>query len=600
MNEPAWKESLPKPPEGAVLREAWFTTFDPPDSGLLVEHLLPSLLGVGSSLVQDMGQRSLFFGELDRALKYLRARLTIISSPQRTAQELPRYPWIWRYASHFTVGEKKRAVQHSKLWAFHWEKKDGDGEWLELHVSSTNLTESAFKAQLQAGWNCCVRLDGRPTKARQQGWGELVLFLEALGASAGEKAKERTGRLVALLARASCPQDVSFVASVPGDDRRAAQAIKKLKPSAIHVLTPTIGDWTPALLKDWCKDAGVSSSQVHLKWIDVGHPWSRKEGWALTERTREALKDADVRIDELPPDFQLHDKHANGDPRWSHAKLYLLRLPNKRKRRLLVTSANWSTSAWGAGRAKARNFELGVLFETDWKELEKSTTLLESPFCLDREQEPDPNSRLRWAEASWDGRRIDLHARSSDRSSPINAVVKFTDNTERSIRLRSGNDSMKWENPEITPFAACFKQGGETLEINILDLRSPNEFARTPLPEVDPDKEQALREALLLQTYGGPAVDAESIFRQGGEIQPTSGTAPAADYTVAAWLEAREAFRVIDRWRAALKNAEEKTGLIEQIRMDGEGLFAIYKRRSEAAAQLAAEELGWHLEGGKP
>ena len=123
------------------------TSFDQPDAGLLVEHLLPSLLGASYSLSQDLQERTLFFGELGTALEVLHGRLTIISSPPRSAREDSQYPWLWRYVSRFIVGAKSRAVQHAKLWAFHW--KVNDEEHLELHVSSTNLTTSAFKAQLQ-------------------------------------------------------------------------------------------------------------------------------------------------------------------------------------------------------------------------------------------------------------------------------------------------------------------------------------------------------------------------------------------------------------------------------------------------------------------
>src|ERR1700761_5720899 len=114
------------------------TTFDQPDAGLLVEHVLPSLLGASHSLSQEVQERTMFFGELGTTLEALHGRLTIISSPPRPPREDSRYPWLWRYISHFTVGAKSRAVQHAKLWAFHW--KVGDAEHLELRVSSTNLT----------------------------------------------------------------------------------------------------------------------------------------------------------------------------------------------------------------------------------------------------------------------------------------------------------------------------------------------------------------------------------------------------------------------------------------------------------------------------
>ena len=63
------------------------TSFDEPEAGLLVEHLLPSLLGGSYSLSQELQERTLFFGELGTALDVLHGRLTVISSPPRAARE---------------------------------------------------------------------------------------------------------------------------------------------------------------------------------------------------------------------------------------------------------------------------------------------------------------------------------------------------------------------------------------------------------------------------------------------------------------------------------------------------------------------------------
>ena len=104
MTGPDWSEVLPAPPLGGTLSEAWFTTFDQPEAGLLVEHLLPSLLGVGHSLSHELEERTLFFGELSTALERLHGRITVISSPAQAVGHALQYPWLWRYVSHFTVG----------------------------------------------------------------------------------------------------------------------------------------------------------------------------------------------------------------------------------------------------------------------------------------------------------------------------------------------------------------------------------------------------------------------------------------------------------------------------------------------------------------
>lgn len=573
------------------------TSFEQPDAGLLVEHLLPSLLGASHSLSNELGERNLFFGELGTALEMMHGRLTVISSPPRGAREDSQYPWLWRYVSHFTVGSESRAVQHAKLWAFHW--KIGDEEVLELHVSSTNLTSSAFKNQLQAGWTATVPLVAKYTKKRLQGWGELLPFLDALGKSAGEHAKARIERLSELLGKAECPDGVTFVASTPGRDSRPARLLGKLKPSAIHILSPTIGEWNKRSLGDWCKEAGVAASNVHLKWIDTSHPWHSSDGWSLTAGACEVLRCTGVRQDQIKPGDRLADEHTRGDDRWSHAKLYLVRVPQKKARYLLITSANWSASAWGAGSKKPRNFELGVLLQTDWKRLEEVNSQLDAPFCADRVQNTELPSTLEWAEASWDGKRIALRARSTDSVAPVSVVVTFTGSTEESILLVKGEASTPWNDAERTPLAARFTQGAAVLEVDVLDLRSPAEFAKTPLPEVDPAVEKALREAFLLQRYGGPVVDPESIPGLGGDRSPAGVSAPAPDYAVPAWIESRAAFSVVDKWRAALDEAAAEAPRRKQILLDGKCLRDLFAGRTGAGAKLVAEELTWRLKGAR-
>lgn len=571
------------------------TSFEQPDAGLLVEHLLPSLLGANHSLSQEFQERNLFFGELGTALETLHGRVTVISSPPRGAREDSQYPWLWRYVSHFNVGAEARAVQHAKLWAFHW--KVDDEEVLELHVSSTNLTSSAFKSQLQAGWQVTLPLAERASQSTRRTWGTLVPFLGALGASAGTVAAMRLQRLVTLLGRVGCPADVTFVASVPGQ-KNAARQLAAFEPAEIHVLTPTIGEWNEQTLAAWSADVGVVPKKVHIKWISEAHPWGATSGWALSKAASENLENSGVQLDCLPKEARFTDQHRDGDPRWSHAKLYLLR--SRRKRRLLVTSANWSAAAWGAGRTAPRNFELGVVLDSDWTDLEALGEPFDPPdtvpFCVDRAEDEERVSALGWAEASWGGKCIALRARSTDSVAPISAVVSFTGGTEESIPLVKSEAWMPWNDAERTPLAARFTQGAEMLEIDVLDLRPPSEFTKTPLPEVDPALEKALREAFLLQRYGGPVADPESIPGLGGERRPAGVTAPAADYAVQAWIEARAAFSVVDKWRAALVEAAAEAPRHEQVRMDGEQLRALFARREGPGADLVAEELGWRLD----
>lgn len=571
------------------------TSFEQPDAGLLVEHLLPSLLGTSYSLSQEFKDRNLFFGELGSALMALHDRITVISSPPRNVREDSSYPWLWRYVSHFTVGAEGHAVQHAKLWAFHWKVDNQD--ILELYVSSTNLTLSAFRSQLQAGWRATISLEGSPSSSMRKSWGELVPFLQALGVSAGSVAALRLRRLVTLLGRAACPPDVAFVASVPGR-KGAARQLASLKPSEIHVLCPTIGDWNAGTLTAWCTDVGIVPKRVYPKWISEAHPWAMASGWALSKSSYDVLSSSGVQLDCLPNEARFTDQHRDGDERWSHAKLYLLR--RGRKRTLLVTSANWSASAWGAGRVAPRNFELGVAFESTWTDLEalgeRFDSTDDSPFFVDDTETDERVSVLGWAEATWDGRRIELRARSTDNDTPISVSLRFVDNDDESVPLVKGRASMLWNDARRTPLGARFMQGVEVLEVDVLDLRPYPEFARTPLPEVDPAIEQALREAFLLQRYGGPAVDPESIPGLGGERNSAGVSIPTADYSVQAWIEAREAFRVVDKWRAALAEAATDGQRRKQVHIDGEELRALFLRRGGPVAALVVQELSWRLE----
>lgn len=572
------------------------TSYEQPESALLVEHLLPSLLGADHSLSDESQARTLFFGELATTLETLRDRLTVISSRPRGPREDSQYPWLWRYVSHFNVGAEARAVQHAKLWAFHW--RVGDDEHLELHVSSTNLTASAFKAQLQAGWHVRRRLGARATRNTGT-WGALLPFLNALGASAGAIAVTRVQRLVALLGRAECPAGVTFVASVPGQ-KSAARQLAPFEPSEIHVLTPTIGEWNDRALSAWSTDVGVLLKRVHLKWISDAHPWGAVAGWALSTAAAQSLENSGVRLECLPTNVQFTEEHRDADPRWSHAKLYLLR--SRRKRLLLVTSANWSASAWGAGQASPRNFELGVVFESEWTGLadlgEPFDPPKSVPYCVERHEEEGCLSTLEWAEASWDGTSITLRARSTDGVATISALVTFNHAAECSVLLADGEAAMPWSDAERTPLTARFTQGAETLEVDVLDLRSSDLFGKTPLPEVDAAVQQAMREAFLLQRYGGPVVDPESIPWPGGGRKPTSGAPPVADYGVQAWIDARAAFCVVDRWYAALKEAGAESRLVERVRLDGEELCDLFARRKDPGAALVVEELRWRLDQG--
>lgn len=592
MSMPDWKDALPMPPPGGRLLEMWMTSFEQPDAGLLVEHLLPSLLGTSYSLSQEIQERMLFFGELGTALEQLHGRLTVISSPPRGVRNTSQYPWLWRYVSHFTVGAKAPAVQHAKLWAFHWEV--GNEEYLDLYISSTNLNASAFKSQVQAGWQVSVRLNDKFTATARDKWGELIPFIKELGASAGDVAKTRLERLTSLLGRAECPSDVTFVASIPGKNPAASQ-LKQFKLTGIHVLTPTIGEWSSRTIEDWSNDVGVVFKNLHLKWIAVNHPWAVPSRWTLSQAAGEALLTSGVKIEHVPAEARFTKQHYEADQRWSHAKLYLL--CSRKKRRLLVTSANWSIAAWGAGKIKPHNFELGVVFESKWTDLELIDEEFDPPeiipYYVDRSDDKKGVPALQWAEASWDGNRVALSVRSSDQAMPIVGEVYFSSGAQEPVTFVAGAGELLWVNTVNTPIIAKIIQGNDMLEVDIVDLRPPAEFVKTPLPEVDSDLTKILREVFLLQRYGGPVLDPDFICRNGGKRRRTT---LSTDYSVQAWLDARAGFGVIDSWCVALDKAKADPLMLERVKLDGNGLLDIYICRKGPEASLVVEELRWRIE----
>ena len=189
-----------------------------------------------------------------------------------------------------------------------------------------------------------------------------------------------------------------------------------------------------------------------------------------------------------------------------------------------------------------------------------------------------------------------LRARSSNLDTPITTLVTFTGSSDEGLSLVDGVAVMPWKDPEHTPLTARFTQGTQMLAVNVIDLRRPTEFAETPLPEVDPNVAKALREAFLLQRYGGLVVDPETISGLGGADRHPAVGATAANYSVQAWLDARAAFNVVDQWRAALAEAAGDPVLIERVRLDGKELHSLYARRKDPAAGLVAEELSWRLD----
>lgn len=634
-------------PSGCSLKAALFTTYDRPDERLVVEHLLPLLLKLNREPNGEGAERPYFLLELDRRLKQLHDHLVVVSS---TAREEPTdaeegesgtYGWIWGSIRHLTVGSRRKAVQHAKLWLLHWGAPDADGvEYLEIVVSSANLTRAAFKGQLQAAWRACIELHPKRSEARLDGWGVLPDFLRELAASAGDDA--RLTPFVELLARADRPAGVSFVASVPGTHSRqvlrstpwGAAGLREIAPSgrgtvSVAILSPYVGSWSADALSRWCAPFAGSAERLALVWIDKNHLWARAGRWLLPEATLKTLTELDATVLKLrhePDDSEetnrFHEKHRPADDRWSHAKVYSFRRGTSH--RLLVTSANFSTSAWGSeshdGKLTIENFELGVC-------IEQATWPFTNLEAFEDEKDVATESTLRsrgsafitWAQAAWDGNKVNVDCRcEADRElagalqsrgewTPIINWIVDADN-----RLRSAQ--VPWADSKRPPLLVELTCEQQTVIVAVFDERSAQDREDTLPPEVDEDVAQAMRDELLFEGYGGRvAADAEGDEPTDGdhaldEDDEGDKVGRTDSYSVPAFALARRHLGVVDNWADQLKRTDTRdTGELERqwFRRDGELLIEAFERQADRdgkkgsawaiGAKLAAEELALRL-----
>ena len=644
-------------PLGCWLKAALFTTYDRPDERILAEHLLPLLLKLGCEPENEGLERQSFLVELDRRLKQLHDQIVVVSSMAREEpmdleeRESGTYGWIWRSIRHLTVGSHRKAVQHAKLWLFHWGAVDQDsGEYVELVVSSTNLTRAAFRGQLQAAWRACIRLRPQGSEARLARWGVLPEFLRKLAESAGDGT--RLAPFVELLARADCPAGVTFLASVPGTHSRqalrrtpwGAAGLRKIAPSGkgtvrVSILSPFIGSWSVEALNQWCFALKTSSDRLELVWIDRNHPWACAGRWLLPKATLKTLTAAGVILLHLrhePDDDELtdlfHEEHRSADERWSHAKVYSIK--RGASRRLLVTSANFSTSAWGGesrgGKLTIENFELGVCVERASWPFDKLETFGDEKDVATVSELPSWGSVLiMWARAAWDGKKVHIECR-CEAKREVAGKVQVGDewilitNWTVATDGRLHSTLVPWVDAKRPPSSVLLKCGQETASVPIFDERSPREREDARPPEVDENIVQFMRDELLFEQYGGrvaadiedeelkdtaeeqrdnPTADAQTADGAEGEIEEDV-IIRADSYSVPAFDIARRHLDVVDSWAGEVfRAAKDGNGKFEQelLRRDGELLIEAFERQAardakkETArgigAKLAVEEL---------
>lgn len=648
-------------PASCSLKAALFTTYDRADDRLLAEHVLPLYLKLNREPDGEGTERQYFLLELDYRLKQLHDKIVVVSSMTREEPADPdereggTYGWIWRSIRHLTVGSDRKAVQHAKLWMLHWGAVDESGvEYLEIVVTSANLTGSAFKGQIQAAWRVCIELHPQQSETRLHHWGILPDFLRALAKSTREET--RIEPFTALLARGECPDGITFIASVPGTHSRqvlrrtpwGAAGLRKIMPPGrgtvnITILSPFVGSWNVKDLARWCAMFEGSPKRLKVVWIDKDHPWARDKKWLLPATTLKSLTKAGSTLLHLryEPNNEenadlFHEDHRSADARWSHAKVYALHRGNSQ--RLIVTSTNFSTSAWGKenpdGQLIVENFELGVCIEqTNWRLFDELDEFEKLSTAATIAKLPSRSSTLiLWAQAVWDGRNVIIECRCtanhkvkgyldcSGKNGPITRWKTSTDGLQRS--------TIRWSDVKRPPSSVQLTCGQEAVSIPVFDGRplSKDRIDIVP-PELDENVVQMLRDELLFEQYGGRIVTEDdrdpessrsdstesglsdvSSYNNINEIIEQGEVGYSDSYAVPAFELARDRLRVVDNWTDRVKSAAKyKTSALERqmLRRDGELLVEAFKRQARRdkkkgaeraiGAELAAQELYLHL-----
>lgn len=624
--QPGWEPltAVQRPPRYR-LEAALVTTYDPPDPGVLIEDYLPAWLGLENGYSEEAADRVRYYSELESELNRIKQRITIISSAGSAPAGVDA--WIWRYIRRLEVGAQKSAVQHAKLWMFHWVGTAvEEGELLEFVVSSANLTRSGLRRQIQAGWRCRLPLVRVSAATRLSAWGVLPAFLKELASSCDES----MARWHELLGRSYAPNDVSFIASVPGSHPRAtlrrASTCWGLAGLARHftgskarlgVMAPFIGTWDEAAVRACCKEVGVEPERLSVAWISEGHLWALD--WNLDESSERALTASGITWLAVPDpnregdwESPFSDEQLPADSRWSHAKLYDLR--DGQRRALLVTSANFSRSAWGdpqSGSVRIKNFELGVVFpfrDGFLGYLQELSGARNVGVVKPIEPYELP---IAWVTAEWDGAVISVACRLRDED-PLRPQLEV-----RAARAPEADTievewtgtgrcaaSISWTGARGIPLTLRLETaGGEQRDVPVADLRPGIDRAFVN-PEFDEAKLREMADALLEERYGYVASSNGNGPGGGGAPNGDDNVAPTS-YSVTAYEDARRRFRLIDNWARELE-AETEDGR-RHILSDGNRIAALWGRQAgdakrspglQIAARIAVEELRRRIEVG--
>jgi len=627
---PRWTSLLSSPCNEEVgtapLKAALLTTYKPPDMKFLVENFLPELLGMEQSITDNYYDDYAFRTELVNKLTRIPKRINIISSMNQEIDQ--SYQQINHYINHFIVGSEHSEVQHAKLWLLHRGYNEKfESETLEIFVSSANLTISAFKEQIQAAWRTIIPLSNRGTQGNLITWGILPEFLNSLGKSC--KSSKITDYFFELLKKAKAPEDVTFLASIPGKDIKnelwGTKGLRKVRLSGkgstkIRIFVPYLGIWDRDKLEYWINEAGGKNlNDLTIAWINKDHLWAAEDKWQMSSQTLKNLMDYKVIVKSLPDirdeDWNgLHENQHPSDERWSHAKIYEFLRGNDRK--IIITSANFSPSAWGIPNKKGlhiENFEFGVALSkfTKWnlKISELENLDYHNAWVMDLPPE-NQNIGIAWAQVTWDGDEIILKARtfSSDISPSEDVVV--CSRMEQQVKIEWIQENKFWiasipwnANNNSLPNSVKLVCESKTWTFAVIDQRLMDDISNDPIPGIDdPEKSQEMRDALLLERYGGKVIDFDLSQKQQSNGD-TSRLNKTDDYNLPSFIQAREWFSIVDNWGTEYeKILPEYRDIVNE---DGKKLIELFRRKekkeadfgTQIAAKLVADEIEKRING---
>lgn len=568
------------PEKEEQLTAALFTTYEPPDWELLCDRLLPALLAqpVPPPDSAEPSEKQRAWMNFCQQLSALKGKLVVVSS---LGQGFGGYHWIQPYFRPFTVGIKKSAIQHAKLWMLVWRNGKGK-ERLEIVISSANLTDDSFKRQIQCAWRVSVRLAAQELSSgtNRTSWTDLPRFLDALSAHCD--ATNEISHFSALLSRAQCPKGVRFVATAPTDGVWGATSLRNAlgqqAVSGIRILSPFTGNWTHKTLHEWLLKVGCTKGTIQLAAVPTGQTIPESTKWVLPKKTRDDLWAKEARGNSSPrfsyglltadPSKELRDGAAPlNDERWTHAKLYEFRLGQRSS--ILITSANFSPTAWGLNNSG--NFELGVLLDKQRLPFALETATQLEQVQARGEAKNYGNGNF-WADAVWDGQTVCVRVRGSVIPAIRLVPPKQSDRVQETTQAKSGLFEVRVCRTHPLPNMASVSCGNSRVNVPIIDLRESVDDL--PVETLDMEMIQNWREQMLLEKYNFPYGDPPNRNSQLGK---PNYLASNDSYEVAELSQSREWFNVVSAWQHKLDKEPNSKPLTD----DGRMLLKLFRRRSD-------------------